>query len=235
MYSITSESAAHPDIVSLIAALDAYQSELYPAESNHLLDLTQLSTDSLIMMVIRDRQLKAVGCGAIVLNGDGTGANILGLTNQTGVQVLDAAAFTADPVADTGSANENFNRILRARVNIRSTGRARANFVVVNPADSETFLTATNTSGDYYGAGPFSGNGTANLWGMRVVEDENQDAGVALVGDGRMAAVWDRMQAQILIDTINDQFVRNMLTILAEERLALTVFRPQAFALVTLA
>jgi len=73
MYSITSESAAHPDIVSLIAALDAYQSELYPAESNHLLDLTQLSTDSLIMMVIRDRQLKAVGCGAIVLNGDGTG------------------------------------------------------------------------------------------------------------------------------------------------------------------
>jgi HK97 family phage major capsid protein len=170
-----------------------------------------------------------------LLNGDGTGANILGLTNQTGVQVLDAAAFTADPVADTGSANENFNRILRARVNIRSTGRARANFVVVNPADSETFLTATNTSGDYYGAGPFSGNGTANLWGMRVVEDENQDAGVALVGDGRMAAVWDRMQAQILIDTINDQFVRNMLTILAEERLALTVFRPQAFALVTLA
>src|SRR5690606_15768762 len=79
-----------------------------------------------------------------LLNGDGTGANILGLTNQTGVQVLDAAAFTADPVADTGSANENFNRILRARVNIRSTGRARANFVVVNPADSETFLTATN-------------------------------------------------------------------------------------------
>src|SRR5690606_35999762 len=43
-----------------------------------------------------------------LLNGDGTGANILGLTNQTGVQVLDAAAFTADPVADTGSANENF-------------------------------------------------------------------------------------------------------------------------------
>ncbi|WP_449545476.1 GNAT family N-acetyltransferase [Lelliottia amnigena] len=73
MYSITSESAAHPDIVSLIAALDAYQSELYPAESNHLLDLTQLSTDSLIMMVIRDRQLNAVGCGAIVVNGDGTG------------------------------------------------------------------------------------------------------------------------------------------------------------------
>lgn len=170
-----------------------------------------------------------------LLNGDGTGANILGLTNQSGVQVLDAAAFTAAPVAGAGDANENFNRILRGRVAVRSVGRARANFVVVHPADMETFLTSTNTTGDYYGAGPFSGNGVPNLWGMRVVEDENMDEGTALVGDGRMAAVWDRMQAQILIDTINDQFVRNMLTILAEERLALTVFRPQAFALVELA
>lgn len=73
MYSITSESASHPDIITLIAALDDYQSELYPAESNHLLDLSQLPTERLIVMAIRDRQLKAVGCGAIVLNDDGTG------------------------------------------------------------------------------------------------------------------------------------------------------------------
>jgi HK97 family phage major capsid protein len=90
--------------------------------------------------------------------------------------------------------------------------------------------------GNYYGTGPFGNGGTAtNLWGLRVVEDEHIAAGTALVGDGRMAAVWDRMQAQIFIGTIDDQFVRNMLTILAEERLALTVFRPAAFAIVTLA
>ncbi|MEB6377602.1 GNAT family N-acetyltransferase [Leclercia adecarboxylata] len=73
MYSITSESPAHPDITNLIAALDDYQSALYPAESNHLLDLAALPAHRLIMMVIRDRQLNAVGCGAIVLNGDGSG------------------------------------------------------------------------------------------------------------------------------------------------------------------
>ena len=73
MYSITSESAHHPDILNLIAALDRYQSELYPAESNHLLDLAELPDASLILMIIRDQQLSAVGCGAVVLNGDGTG------------------------------------------------------------------------------------------------------------------------------------------------------------------
>lgn len=73
MYSITSESARHPDILNLIAALDRYQSELYPAESNHLLDLTGLPETSLILMIIRDQQLNAVGCGAIVLNDDGAG------------------------------------------------------------------------------------------------------------------------------------------------------------------
>lgn len=73
MYSITSESSHHPDIINLIAALDRYQSELYPAESNHLLDLSELTEENLILMVIRDQQLTAVGCGAVVLNGDGTG------------------------------------------------------------------------------------------------------------------------------------------------------------------
>ena len=57
MYSITSESARHPDILSLIAALDRYQSELYPAESNHLIDLAALPETSLILMVIRDQQI----------------------------------------------------------------------------------------------------------------------------------------------------------------------------------
>lgn len=173
-----------------------------------------------------------------ILNGNGTGANFTGLLNTTGVQALDDTGATGsyffdNPVADAGSPNENFNRILRAKTVIRSVGRARANFAVVNPADLEKFLTATNANQNYYGAGPFS-DSLGNLWGLRIVEDENIAEGTVLVGDGRMAGIWDRMQAQILIDTVNDQFIRNMLTILAEERLALTVFRPAAFAEVAL-
>lgn len=169
-----------------------------------------------------------------LLNGTGTN-DLTGLLQTANIQDLSQSYFTGAAVNDNGTDNENFNRVLRARRLIRTVGRARANFVVVNPADMENFLTATDGDKQYFGAGPFSGNTVTNLWGLRVVEDENLAAGAVLVGDGRMAAVWDRMQAQIFIDTIEDQFIRNMLTILAEERLALTVFRPQAFALVDLA
>jgi HK97 family phage major capsid protein len=170
----------------------------------------------------------------MLLNGAGA-PDLDGLLTETGVQALDAAYFLATPVVDEGTNNENFNRIMRARTLIRTVGRARANFVVLNPTDMEAFLVSTDANQQYLGGGPFANQTINTLWGLRAVEDENIAAGTALVGDGRMAAVWDRMQAQILIDTIDDQFVRNMLTLLAEERLALTVFRPAAFAEVALA
>lgn len=168
-----------------------------------------------------------------LLNGTGTN-DLEGLLPTTGVQDLNAAYFLGAPVADAGTDNENFNRIRRAKTLIRTVGRATPNFVVINPADLEQFDTATDANEQYFGAGPYGGSNPARLWGLRVVEDENIAENTALVGDGRMAAVWDRMQSQILIDTIDDQFIRNMLTILAEERLALTVFRPAAFAEVAL-
>ncbi|QKN81860.1 GNAT family N-acetyltransferase [Scandinavium goeteborgense] len=73
MYTITPCSPDHPDIVALIDALDRYQQTLYPAESNHLLDLTQLPESQRLMLIIRDAQQQPVGCGAVVLNGDGSG------------------------------------------------------------------------------------------------------------------------------------------------------------------
>lgn len=168
-----------------------------------------------------------------LLNGAG-GNDLTGLLQTANIQSLDGTYFSGAPVNDAGQDNENFNRVLRARTLIRTIGRARANFVVLNPADHEDFLATTDGQRNYFGSGPFAGTGMTSLWGLRVVEDENIVANTALVGDGRYAAVWDRMQSQIFIDTINDQFIRNMLTILAEERLALTVFRPQAFAAVAL-
>lgn len=71
MYTIAATSLNHPDLTALIAELDAYQQTLYPAESNHLIDLSALPAASVIALIIRDAQHRAVGCGAIVLGEEG--------------------------------------------------------------------------------------------------------------------------------------------------------------------
>ena len=64
---IAAESPDQTDVLELIAELDAYQHALYPAESNHLLDLNSLLRPNVLFVVARDGERRAIGCGAIVL------------------------------------------------------------------------------------------------------------------------------------------------------------------------
>lgn len=54
--------------------------------------------------------------------------------------------------------------------------------------------------------------------------------GSFLVGDFQRAAqIWDREDATVEVGYVTDQFTRNLFTILVEERLALTVYKPSGF------
>ncbi len=64
---ITLESPDQAEVIALIAALDAYQSALYPPESTHLLDLDALKQTHVLFAVARDGAGCAIGCGAMVL------------------------------------------------------------------------------------------------------------------------------------------------------------------------
>ncbi len=65
---ISKESPDQPDVIALIADLDAYQDTLYPAEARYALDLASLKKPNVIFMVARDGEGTAVGCGAVVIN-----------------------------------------------------------------------------------------------------------------------------------------------------------------------
>lgn len=172
-----------------------------------------------------------------VINGAGGGTNMTGILNTSGIQTMDEDYFDGltVPIKGVGTDNENFNRILHAiHTGVEYTGYAEATFIAMHPRDIELMQTTVDGNRQYMGGGPFSATGQLRLWGLPVVKERGVTAGTAVVGDGSMAMVWDREQAQILIDTINDQFVRNMLTILAELRAALTLFRPSAFVNVSL-
>jgi HK97 family phage major capsid protein len=170
-----------------------------------------------------------------VLNGTGVAPNLTGILATSGIQTLDNTYFSGVPVKNAGTDNENMNRLRRAKTKIAVTGDAQATFIVLNPTDAENIDTTADANRQYLFGGPF-GPAQRTLWGLPVVESQNIAAGTALVGDGTMAAVVDRMQGQIYTtDSHSDFFVRNLFVILAEERIALPVFRPLAFAKVTLA
>ena len=65
---IAPESPDQPEVIALIAALDAYQDGLYPPESRHALDLDALKRPDVLFHVARDDTGRAVGCGAVVLD-----------------------------------------------------------------------------------------------------------------------------------------------------------------------
>lgn len=66
---VSLERPDQPEVLRLIAELDAYQAALYPPESNHGIDLAALGQPNVLFAVARDAQGSACGCGAIVLAG----------------------------------------------------------------------------------------------------------------------------------------------------------------------
>jgi putative acetyltransferase len=58
------EDPREPQVRALIAALDDHVAKLYPAESNHLLDVDTLARADVTFLVAR-RSGEAVGCGAL--------------------------------------------------------------------------------------------------------------------------------------------------------------------------
>ena len=50
----------------MLARLDAYCAALYPAESNHLMDIASLMQGNVLFLVARDVDGAAVGCAALV-------------------------------------------------------------------------------------------------------------------------------------------------------------------------
>ena len=68
--TIRLESPQQADVQTLIAALDAYQQTLYPAECVYSLDLASLPPETLLFAVARDADGRAHACGAIVVTPD---------------------------------------------------------------------------------------------------------------------------------------------------------------------
>ncbi|AEN79867.1 major capsid protein [Mycobacterium phage Jamie19] len=156
-----------------------------------------------------------------ILNGNGSGENFTGINNTSGVQTQ---SWSTD----------FFTTTRKAITKARTVGRVNPTAWVLNPEDAEALDLLKDGENRYYYGGPqFIGQRT--LWGVPVVESESQAKGTGLLGDFGKAVIWDREDTTVtMTDSHADFFVRNLIAILAEERLAFGVTRPTAFVKVTL-
>jgi len=90
-------------------------------------------------------------------------------------------------------------------------------------------------NGQYLVAVSVALGGEPRLWRIPVIDTPAMTPGTALVGAfGTGAQLYDRDSASIRISEQHaDFFVRNAIVILAEQRLALAVKRPEAFVAVS--
>jgi HK97 family phage major capsid protein len=154
-----------------------------------------------------------------LLNGDGSGAHIKGL-------IPSATAFNAAFVVTAKQ------RIDTLRLAILQVFKASfpASGIVLNPTDWAAIQLIKDSQQRYIIGNPQDGN-VPRLWNLPVVESLSMPATESLVGAFDIAAqIFDRLEVEILLSTENStDFEKNMVTIRCEERLALAIYRPEAF------
>lgn len=173
---------------------------------------------------------------AQLLNGNGTSPNLQGILNRTGLAptVVTTTALTAVKAMEG-----IFNQITQ----LRSQSFVEPDAVVIHPNDWQTIRLGKDGQGQYYAGGPFTGaygnpgpSNVADIWGLKAVITTAIPQGTVLVGNFQQSGQVFRRQG-ITLEMTNsnvDDFVNNLITLRAEERLALAVYRPAGFGKVTL-
>jgi len=160
-----------------------------------------------------------------ILNGDGTGENLLGVLQTPNIQEYAWSDGATLPVVDTKA------DAIRRAATLSFLAYYEPSGIVMHPNDWEDIELTKDANGQYLVAVSVAMGGEPRVWRMPVVETPAIDEGTALVGAfGTGAQLYDREEASIRIsEQHSDFFVRNAIVILAEQRLALAVKRPEAF------
>jgi HK97 family phage major capsid protein len=157
-----------------------------------------------------------------LLNGDGTSTHLTGLLTDPDIQLL------------TQGADDNAADAIRKAMLLVEVLGYQASGIILNPNDWAAIELLKDEQGRYLFAQPQQRT-LRQLWGVPVALSIALDEGAFCTGAlDRAACIWDREQSTVRVsDQHSDFFTKNLVAILAEERLALTVFRPEAIVLGT--
>lgn len=145
-------------------------------------------------------------------------------TNMTGLYT--AAAAHADPAADVSP----FDTIREAIGVVEASGW-QVDTVAINPTDWAAMQTERGEDGHYIYANPAtSGTGATPIWSKVLVPSPVIPAGEYLVGAcGQASQLFEREGANVQAGFQNDNFTRNLVTLLAELRANVAIYATAGF------
>lgn len=157
-----------------------------------------------------------------LLYGTGTGNELTGILTDAAIQ-----SYIQLPT-------ETLIDAVRKAATVAYVDEYRPTGVVMNHVDWQNIELTKGTDDHYIWVNVATSNGS-RLWGLPVVSTNAIAQGTVLVGDfARGSAVHDRENANIRIsDSHADFFTKNLWALLAEERIAQSILRPNAFVEVT--
>lgn len=166
-----------------------------------------------------------------ILMGSGTSGNINGIYTQATAYSAPSGGYGGGFYQDGSTAIVvNPLDILRLALLQAELAEYPADGIVLNPIQWAYIETLKDASGRYIIGNP-QGSMSPMLWNRPVVATQAMTTDKFLVGAfGMGAEVFDREDAGVLVSTEDgDNFRTNRVTILAEERLAMAVYRTEAF------
>lgn len=161
-----------------------------------------------------------------LLMGSGIDGNLRGVYTQ-------ATAYAAPTGVDAATTPIDKIRIALLQAEL---AEFPSDGLVLNPTNWANMEMQKDGEGRYLIGNP-QGAIRPTLWNRPIVTTKAMPVGNFLAGAFQLGAqIFDREDAVVVIATENeDDFVRNLVTILIEERLGLAVYRPEAFVKGTLA
>jgi HK97 family phage major capsid protein len=156
-----------------------------------------------------------------LLSGDGTGNNLSGVLTV-------AQTFTGGSLAGTIATPNNYDvlvagitEIMKAEVISGEPAGFMPNYIVLNPSDIATMKLTKDLNGNYIF--PVSMPNATSVMDVTVVSNPRMTAGSFLIMDSTKGNLRIREDVNISIGYENDDFTKNLITILAEMRLAFYV------------
>jgi len=163
------------------------------------------------------------------------------IKNLEDTEILTNATYGILPLATAYSDTLADSKVQRIDVLVSALTQAKVaeyspTAILLHPNDAKTMKLTKDDNGQYIFPWVFM-NGGVVVDSIPVIESTAMTQGAFLVGDFKLGAqIFDRRQMSIEFSNTNeDNFVKGMVTVRGSERIAIAVYRPNAFVYGTVA